>query len=658
MRLATSDGARPRAQTVFTLVIAAVGWGAVIWSGYDPALGGSTGGDGPWAFGLFLGVILAARGLAFRLVPESVLSLDSAFYVAATLCLGPAPAGRLVALALTLDSLLRLLMRERRNRLTRHQWRQELAYVLYFGGMTGALVMACGLALGVDELELARESQLAVAARVFAVGGALLLSHYGIQGIRHAMAGRTLQRYLRDLALPGIISEASLLPAAAVLVLLYRPDELFAFGLVCTTYLLVNLVFNRLSDASAALRGRVRELEILDTTARRLAASLQLQELVDTVARETTRAIPEAEVIALVHRGADDKGPAGRFVVDAYDRDRERFERIYIGRNEGATGWVMRQQASLLIRDLADADVELGPSGTEGVRSWLGVPIIMYGGCEGVLSVQSRAAGAFRAEHQRLLESIGLQVAAALQNAHLYEMAMVDGLTGLFVRRYFDARIEEEIERARRYETGFSVVMMDVDDFKVLNDTHGHQLGDQVLRGVATIVKGNMRGVDTAARYGGEEIALILPRTELVSALNQAERIRAAIADHRVATETGVIGVTASFGIAAFPESGAATADELVRRADRALYRAKKSGKNRVELFWAEDAQADAPARVGSLTRSTSTRFDRVPLTLSGPSASEAQSKRGWWVGASPRGPQRLRAAVTAREPRLAPVAS
>jgi diguanylate cyclase (GGDEF)-like protein len=566
-----------------------VAWTAVLWSGYDAALGGS-GADGPWAFGLFLGVILAARGLAFRLVPDSVLSLDAPFYVAAALCLGPAPAGRLVALALTLDSLLRLLMRERRAPLTRRQWREELAYVVYFGGMTGALVLGWGLALGLDELELQRESQLAVAARVFAVGGALLISHYGLQGVRQVMGGRTVRRYLRELVLPGVVSEASLLPAAAVLVLLYRPDELLAFGLVCVTYLLVNLVFNRLSEASAALRSRVRELEILDTTARRLAASLQLQELVDTVARETTRAIPEAEVIALVHRGAEDKGRAGeRFVVDAYDRERDRFSRLFIGRHEGATGWVMRQQAPLLIRDLSDSDVEVGPSGTEGVRSWLGVPIYLYGGCEGVLSIQSRSPGAFRPEHQRLLESIGLQVAAALQNAHLYEMAMVDGLTGLFVRRYFDARIEEEIERARRYETGFSVVMMDVDDFKALNDTHGHQLGDRVLRGVASIVKANMRGVDTAARYGGEEIALILPRTEMVSALNQAERIRVAIAEHRVATETGVIGVTASFGIAAFPESGAQTAEDLVKRADRALYRAKKTGKNRVELFWADD---------------------------------------------------------------------
>jgi diguanylate cyclase (GGDEF)-like protein len=227
------------------------------------------------------------------------------------------------------------------------------------------------------------------------------------------------------------------------------------------------------------------------------------------------------------------------------------------------------------------------------VRSWLGVPIFMYGGCEGVLAIQSRRPDVFGPEQRRLLESISLQVAAALQNAHLYEMAMVDGLTGLFVRRYFDARIEEEIERSKRYGQAFSVVMMDIDDFKHLNDTHGHLVGDRVLRGVAQVVKTQMRGVDTAARYGGEEISIVLPRTEMVAALNQAERIRAAVADLRVTAEGAVgpaIGVTASFGIAAYPESGAVTAEDLVRKADRALYRAKKTGKNRVELFWADES--------------------------------------------------------------------
>jgi diguanylate cyclase (GGDEF)-like protein len=411
------------------------------------------------------------------------------------------------------------------------------------------------------------------------------------------MLGRPWRVYLDELALPGIVAEASLMPIGVVLVLLYDPDHPLGFLLLSLTYLLINLMFSRLSRTRKQLVERVHDLEILTATARRMAASLQLEELVDAVARETCKAIPEAEAVALVHRLADDRSG---LVIDGFDRLSEKFFRRPMKEGEGAAGWVMVHGLARRIGDLSADDDVASPGGAHGMRSWLGVPLFMYGGCEGVIAVQSTHARAFRADHQRLLESLGLQIAAALQNAHLYELAMVDGLTGLFMRRYFDARIEEEIERSKRYGSAFSVVMMDVDDFKRLNDAHGHLIGDRVLRGIAHVVKSQMRGVDTAARYGGEEIAVILPRTEMVNAYNVGERIRGAIADLRITTDSDplqVLRVTASFGIAAYPESGATDGEDLVRRADRALYRAKKTGKNRVELFWADDAES---ARVPS----------------------------------------------------------
>jgi len=142
---------------------------------------------------------------------------------------------------------------------------------------------------------------------------------------------------------------------------------------------------------------------------------------------------------------------------------------------------------------------------------------------------------------------------------------------------------------------------MDVDDFKKLNDNYGHLVGDRVLRAISTVVKSQMRGVDTATRYGGEEIAVVLPRTEMVGAYNLAERIREGIADLRLTTDDDpprVLTVSASLGIAAFPESKALDGTDLVRRADRALYRAKKMGKNRVELFWSDES---GPQRLDTL---------------------------------------------------------
>jgi diguanylate cyclase (GGDEF)-like protein len=578
-----------------SLAVGLLGWAALLAPSIIPAWApASAPATGAPALLFFAAVILAARGLAFRPVPERVLALDTAFFVAAAVCLGALPAGRMVAVALTVDSLTRILILARTGRLAAVSWVDEVGYAIYFGGMTGALLMACAWLGGADALELAAAAPSTVFLRVAVIGIGLLLTHYAVQGARAVLFGRSVRSYLRELALPGMLSEASLLPLGAVMVLLYQPAHLLGFTLLGGTYVLFSFVFSRLARTGADLHRRVGELEILNSTARRLSASLELEELVETAARETTRAIPEAEALTLVHRATagDD-----RFVVDCFDRERDEFSRLTVGKGEGAAGWVMTHQAPLTIPDLAHSDIDLGPAGTEGVRSWLGVPIFMYGGCEGVLAIQSHTPGAFRAEHRRLLEAISLQVASALQNARLYEMAMVDGLTGLFVRRYFDARIEDEIERAKRFGTPFSVVMMDIDDFKHLNDSHGHLMGDRVLRAVAQIVKTQMRGVDTASRYGGEEISLVLPRTEMVAALNQAERIRAAIADHRVATDLGaVIGVTASFGIAAYPESGATTAEDLVRRADRALYRAKKTGKNRVELYWDDATTGKVPA--------------------------------------------------------------
>ncbi len=580
---------------LFTILLGVLGWLVVFALPVFGILPEPTKTDPLW-IALFVIVILSARALAFRLVEGSVLSLDSAYYVAAAMCVGAIGAGRLVAIALTVDASLRLYYRRQRGRKDPDGWFAEIGYVLYFGGMSGGLVALCGWVFVGGE-PIARELDvIEVAIRVVAVAAMLLVAHYALQGVRLRLLGRSWRTYVSELALPGILSEASLMPIGVVLVLLYDPHQPLGFLLLSLTYLLINLVFSRLSRARHQLQERVHDLEILTATARRLSASLQLEELVEAVAKETCNAIPEAEAVALVHRRS---GGESGFVLDGYDRAGDRFFRHAIADREGAAGWVMTKIQPRRIDDLeATDDIEIDR--TDGIRSWLGVPLMMYGGCEGVIAVQSTQVGAFRADHQRLLESLGLQISAALQNAHLYELAMVDGLTGLFMRRYFDARIEEEIERSKRYSTPFSVLMMDVDDFKKLNDDHGHLIGDRVLRAIANCVKSQLRGVDTAARYGGEEIAMILPRSDMVAAYNVGERIRAAITELRITTDSDppkVLSVTASFGVASYPESKAQSAEDLIRRADRALYRAKKTGKNRVELYWSDES---GPVRVST----------------------------------------------------------
>jgi len=584
------------------MLLGIAGWATIIATFYLPTAPAAPESAGIVPFALFLVVIVGARSMAFELLPRTVVSLDSAFYVAAAVILGSVTAGRLVALALTLDSLLRLMGTTRRNRERAPYWPESFAYVMYFGGMTGALLTLCAWVFGVDSIgPVTDASEAEVLGEVFGVGITLLVTHYALQGLRLRLMGEPLRLYLRNMAMPGVLAEASLLPLAVVVVVIYHPNHPLGFVLLGATYLLINFVFNRLSNASGLLRKRVGELETLNITAHRLTASLQLHEVVEAVARETVKAIPEAEILTLAQRGLG--SDVAGVLIDCYECDLDRFRRVKLEEPEGVVGWVLEHNEPLLVRDFAESDLEApklqsraGSQGDESdkgaPRAWMGAPIEIYDRVEGVLAVQSRTRRAFRTDQLRLLESIAAQVAVALQNAQLYELAMVDGLTGLFVRRYFDARLEEEVQRAERFGTEFSVVMMDIDNFKDLNDTYGHPVGDRVLRGLARIVRSEMRGVDTAARYGGEEFAMILPRTPLVSAYNQAERIRAAIAKWHIDVEDESIGVTASFGIASYTESGARDADDLVRLSDRAMYRAKQMGKNRVELFWADSERA------------------------------------------------------------------
>jgi diguanylate cyclase (GGDEF)-like protein len=578
---------RRPAQLAFTVALAALGWGVLV--GHGVHAGGFADRAGPVAFIGFVAVVAAARALAFRVGP-SVLSLDSAFYVAAAVAVGPVAAGVMVAVTLTADALARPWFGPRRRgaRPPSPPARDRALDAAYFGGMSGGLLAAIATLFG--RLDLAADLEVDVAAHVLLVGATFLVAHNALQGVRQVLGGQPWRRFALEQAGPGMLAEGSLLPLAAVLALLFAAAPAAGVRVPVRDVPAGEPDLQPPGAGQPRVAPRMRELEQLDHAARELARSIELPHVVATVARQVAQAIPAAQTIALIHRGAERETDG--FVVDAYDREHDAFSRVAIARGDGAAGRVVATLAPLAIDDLADCDVDLGPTGTEGVRAWLGVPLFVADACEGVLAVQSRTAAAFTASDQRLLASLALQVGAALQNAHLYTMAMVDGLTGLFVRRYFDARVDEEIERARRYSQAFSVVMIDIDDFKHLNDTHGHLIGDRVLREVAAAVKGELRGVDTAARYGGEELVIILPRTELVAAFALAERVRARIADRRIAVgpDGPVLSVSASFGIAAYPDSGLGSAEDLVRRADRALYRAKRSGKNRVELYWADDS--------------------------------------------------------------------
>jgi diguanylate cyclase (GGDEF)-like protein len=210
----------------------------------------------------------------------------------------------------------------------------------------------------------------------------------------------------------------------------------------------------------------------------------------------------------------------------------------------------------------------------------------------GVMTVAREGEEFTRGERDVFVYLIG-QVASSIENIALHELvseqAITDELTGLSNQRRFRELMRKEEERAHRFGHDLSLIMLDIDDFKRVNDEHGHLQGDEVLRTVSRILDEESRGVDEPARYGGEEFAVALPETDLPGAVEVAERVRSRIESERVPGVDGVgpLRVTASVGAASMPAS-ATNVQDLVAAADAALYEAKRSGKNRV---------AAAPAR-------------------------------------------------------------
>ena len=215
------------------------------------------------------------------------------------------------------------------------------------------------------------------------------------------------------------------------------------------------------------------------------------------------------------------------------------------------------------------------------------VPLVGPDGIAGVLYIDARESVLKELGKTReALDAVGRVASLAVESAKLYHQATVDPLTELYMRSFFMLRLEEEVRRARRYQRSFALLVMDVDRFKRVNDTFGHQAGDEVIRQVAETVRGAIRaGVDLPGRYGGDEVMVLLPETSAEGAMIVAERIRAAVAVKAIEVP-GVepVQVTTSIGVAVYPGAGE-NGSQLFANADAALYKAKQAGRNCVRRY-------------------------------------------------------------------------
>ena len=248
--------------------------------------------------------------------------------------------------------------------------------------------------------------------------------------------------------------------------------------------------------------------------------------------------------------------------------------------------WALRRGA---IHGLGDRGHEPRcPHLDEHVGEAICFPMVAHGETIGVLSVTAPTAGHIDGRMQRLLRSVSEHVSMAIANMRLEKslrmQSLRDPLTQLYNRRYMETSLEREIFRAKRKKDPVSIIMIDVDHFKRFNDSFGHEAGDYVLQEFSKMLLKFIRGEDIACRYGGEEFILILPGCALSIAMERAEKLRAAMAqNHMVHNGVSLGTVTLSIGVLCYPEHSE-DLDELVKKADEALYRAKHGGRNRVEM--------------------------------------------------------------------------
>ncbi|MEK7441002.1 MAG: sensor domain-containing diguanylate cyclase, partial [Chloroflexota bacterium] len=289
---------------------------------------------------------------------------------------------------------------------------------------------------------------------------------------------------------------------------------------------------------------------------------------------------------------------------------------------EGLTSVIISSGQPLLIdHDYIPRSAELGvsrmPTYSGGLpKSWLGVPMRLGDKIIGVISVQDfKREYAFTPADIRLLTTIAANVGIAIQNAQLYEatqqreaevrqaneqlrlqlaeiealqaqlreQAIRDPLTGLFNRRYLVETLDREVAQASRASTPLSIIMIDLDHFKSINDTYGHKAGDMMLQTLGTLLAAKTRDGDIACRYGGEEFVIVLPGASLNIAQRRAEQVRSTFQELRLTYGGHILSATLSAGVAEFPLNGV-DGETVLQDADKALYVAKSLGRNRVVI--------------------------------------------------------------------------
>ena len=349
----------------------------------------------------------------------------------------------------------------------------------------------------------------------------------------------------------------------------------------------INLIEEELKKKNTTLKylpEKAKRILSAKNTIERLINFIDPEQLCENIVKETTQLFPNSENILLFLFSHD------RDSLDLMYSFRKNNEIIREKKGDIIDWWVLKNNQSLLINDITSDyrfDVNFLYAYRERkMRSLLVSPFSIGSKLYGILRVESRKPNVFYLEDSRVLRIICDLGAVILERAYLFrkieELAIKDSLTGLFLRNYFSERFNEEIKRASLKRTKFGIVILDVDDFKSINDTYGHTIGDLVLKKISTILQKNIgNSGNIAARIGGEEFVFLIVESDKRKVKSIAEKIRKEIASSIVSFRRKNIHFTVSLGLAMYPKDGV-DIQSILNIADKFLYQAKREGKNKL----------------------------------------------------------------------------
>ena len=336
----------------------------------------------------------------------------------------------------------------------------------------------------------------------------------------------------------------------------------------------------------STLERRNRELEVLIEIGKALTSTLDLEAVLNLIMDQVSRLL-KSRAWSLLLR--DEKNGILTFEI-AVSPVAERLKGLRLARGQGIAGWVAEHGEALLIPDVRQ-DSRFADQVDRAARfvtlSVICVPVRSRDRVLGVIElVNGLEERPFTHADLQILATISDYAAIAIENARNFkrisELVITDDLTGLYNGRHLHTLLDEEIERVNRFGGKLSLIFIDLDFFKKVNDTRGHMVGSRTLAEIGRLIKANIRKVCKAARYGGDEFVVILPNTGKEGALTLANRLREVFREHEFRDEALTpFKLTASFGLATYPDD-AQSKDELVRLADQAMYRVKESTRDAV----------------------------------------------------------------------------